>query len=91
MVTPRPRAAQRLAVVCRALATFAACTVASGVVTAPLAAQHATESVGFDDYLGAVPVRVSLTHNGVSTLDTGVLGRLYWDRTGAYGSGRCCA
>ncbi|HEY0642444.1 MAG TPA: hypothetical protein VGD39_03425 [Nocardioides sp.] len=61
--------------------------MASGVVAAPLAAQHATESVGFDDYLGAVPVRVSLTHNGVSTLDTGVLGRLYWDRTGAYGFG----
>jgi hypothetical protein len=87
MDTPRPQAVQRLAVVGRALATFAACSVASGVVAAPLAAQHAIESVGFDDYLGAVPVRVSLAHNGVSTLDTGVLGRLYWDRTGAYGFG----
>jgi hypothetical protein len=78
---------QRLAVVGRALATFVAWTAASGVVAAPLVAQRATESVGFDDYLGAVPVHVSLTHNGVSTVDTGVFGRLYWDRTGAWGFG----
>ena len=87
MSASEPRDTQPLRAVGRALATFAACSVASGVVAAPLAAQHATESVRFDDYLGAVPVRVSLTHNGVSTLDTGVLGRLYWDRTGAYGFG----
>ena len=30
-------------------------------------------------------MEVSLSHNGVSTLDTGILGRVYWDRTGAGG------
>lgn len=71
----------------RALATLAACTAASGVVAAPLVAEHVAETVSFDDHLGAVPVAVSLSHNGVSTVDTGVFGRLYWDRTGAWGFG----
>lgn len=32
-------------------------------------------------------MEVALAHNGVSTFDTGILGRLYWDRTGAAGFG----
>ena len=56
-------------------------------VAAPLAAERAVEGVAFSDRLGSLPVEVSLAHNGVSTLDTGILGRLYWDRTGVAGFG----
>ena len=45
------------------------------------------EGARFEDRLGTLPVEVSLAHNGVSTLDTGILGRVYWDRTGAAGFG----
>jgi hypothetical protein len=45
------------------------------------------EHVRFSDRLGSLPVEVSLSHNGVSTLDTGILGRIYWARTGAGGFG----
>jgi hypothetical protein len=62
-----------------------------GVVVAllavPVAVQQAVEKVSFEDRLGTLPVEVSLAHNGVSTLDTGILGRLYWDRSGAAGFG----
>jgi hypothetical protein len=59
----------------------------SAVVGAPIAAEHTVETVRFEDRLGTLPVEVSLAHNGVSTLDTGILGRLYWDRTGTGGFG----
>ncbi|TGN65726.1 hypothetical protein EXE59_18515 [Nocardioides eburneiflavus] len=71
----------------RVLATFAVSAMAAGVVCSPLVAERAVESVSFADHLGVVPVEVSVTHNGTSTLDTGVFGRLYWDRTGAGGFG----
>ena len=57
------------------------------VVCLPFAAERAVEHVSLDDRVGTLPVEVSLAHNGASTLDTGVLGRLYWDRTGAFGFG----
>jgi hypothetical protein len=53
----------------------------------PVAVQQAVENVSFEDRLGTLPVEVSLAHNGVSTLDTGILGRLYWDRSGTAGFG----
>jgi len=58
-----------------------------GVLAAPLAAEQALERVRFEDRLGTLPVEVSLCHNGVSTLDTGVLGKVYWSRTGVAGFG----
>jgi len=57
------------------------------IVIAPVAAQQAVAGAAFEDRLGTVPVEVSLTHNGVSTLDTGIFGRLYWERTGTAGFG----
>ncbi len=57
------------------------------LVSAPIAVEQAVEGAEFQDRVGTVPVEVSLTHNGVSTLDTGVLGRLYWEETGAGGLG----
>ncbi len=57
------------------------------VVALPVAAEQAVEGVRFEDRLGSLPVEVSLSHNGVSTLDTGILGKLYWDRTGTGGFG----
>jgi len=58
-----------------------------GVLAAPIAAEQALERVRFEDRLGTLPVEVSLCHNGVSTLDTGVLGKVYWSRTGLAGFG----
>jgi hypothetical protein len=57
------------------------------LLAVPVAAQQAVENVGFEDRLGTLPVEVSLAHNGVSTLDSGILGRLYYDRTGVAGFG----
>lgn len=61
--------------------------LAAAVVAAPVAAEQAVERVRFEDRLGTLPVVVSLCHNGVSTVDTGVLGKAYWARTGVAGFG----
>ena len=61
--------------------------VVAAVVCLPIAAEQAVEDARFHDRLGTLPVEISLAHNGVSTLDTGVLGRLYWERTGVGGFG----
>ncbi len=52
-----------------------------------MSAERAIEDAHFDDRLGTLPVEVSLSHNGVSTLETGILGRLYWQQTGTFGFG----
>ena len=57
------------------------------VVSAPVAGQQAIAGVRFTDRLGTLPVEVSLAHNGVSTLETGILGSLYWEQTGTAGFG----
>ncbi len=62
-----------------------ACVAAT--LALPLAAEQAVEHASFQDRVGTFPVEVSLAHNGVSTLDTGLIGRLYWDRTGVGGFG----
>ena len=64
-----------------------ACAAAACIVALPLVLVHAVESVHFDDELGTFPVEVRLSHDGVSTLDTGLLGKVYLDRTGAFGFG----
>jgi hypothetical protein len=67
--------------------TFLAHGFVAALVVAPLAAERAIEGVQFQDRLGTVPVEVGLSHNGVSTLDTGILGSIYWERTGFAGFG----
>ena len=57
------------------------------LVALPILAEQAIERARFEDRLGTFPVVVSLSHNGRSTLDTGVVGKLYWDRTGVAGFG----
>ena len=76
-----------LRTVARVVVALLAYGLAMATVTAPIAAERAVEGVSFDDRLGTLPVEVSLAHNGVTTLDTGILGRLYWERTGAGGFG----
>ena len=72
----------------RRLATaFVTYGFVAALVSVPVAAEQAIERAHFEDRLGTLPVEVSLAHNGVSTLDTGILGRVYWDRTGAGGLG----
>ncbi|RNL62198.1 hypothetical protein EFK50_10420 [Nocardioides marmoriginsengisoli] len=73
----------------RAVLTAAAVLAAIAVVAAPFAAEQAVERVRFDDRLGTLPVEVSLCHNGYSTVDTGILGSVYWQRTGMFGFGAC--
>ena len=71
----------------RVVAAFLVYALLGALVGVPVAAERAVEGVRFEDRLGTLPVEVSLAHNGVSTLDTGILGRLYWDRTGTGGFG----
>lgn len=70
-----------------ALLTLVLCFLAAAIVAAPVALVRAIEGVRFEDQLGTLPVEVSLCHDGRSTLDTGVFGKVFWDRTGAYGFG----
>jgi hypothetical protein len=66
---------------------FLLCVVAAALVALPVTIERAIEGVGFRDDLGTFPVEVGLCHDGRSTLDTGILGKVYWDRTGAFGFG----
>jgi hypothetical protein len=59
----------------------------TAVLAFPIVAQQSVERAQFDDRLGTFPVTVSLAHNGQSTLDTGLVGKLYWQRTGVAGFG----
>lgn len=71
----------------RWLGVYAISVVIAGIITLPLVLERAVEQVRFSDRLGTFPVNVSLCHNGRSTLDTGVLGKVYWDQTGFLGFG----
>ncbi|MDN5743608.1 MAG: hypothetical protein L0H31_00640 [Nocardioidaceae bacterium] len=71
----------------RIAAVFLAYGVTAALLWAPVAVERSVEATRFADRLGSVPVEVSLTHNGHSTLETGVLGSLYWEQTGAAGFG----
>lgn len=71
----------------RILTAWAAYGLLAALVAAPVAAQQALTGARFEDRLGALPVEVSLQHNGVSTLDTGILGRIHYDATGPGGFG----
>jgi Icc-related predicted phosphoesterase len=71
----------------RGALTFVAHGFVAALVAAPIAAERALEGAHFEDRLGTLPVEISLAHNGVSTLDTGILGSIYWERTGFAGLG----
>lgn len=85
--TTRGRAPHLVRDVVRTAVAFVAYGLVAAVVAAPVSLERAVEGVRFEDRLGSLPVEVSLAHNGVSTLDTGILGSLYWDRTGTAGFG----
>jgi hypothetical protein len=70
-----------------AVLSFVLCVVAAALVAAPVAIERAIEGVRFHDQVGTFPVEVSLCHDGRSTLDTGILGKVFWDQTGALGFG----
>jgi Icc-related predicted phosphoesterase len=63
------------------------CGFVAAVVVSPILAEQAVERARFEDRLGTFPVEVGLAHNGRSTLDAGIVGKLYWDRTGVGGFG----
>jgi hypothetical protein len=71
----------------RVARAFAAYGAVAALVWLPVALERSVETTSFEDRIGSVPVEISLTHNGSSTLDTGALGRLYWEQTGALGFG----
>ena len=61
--------------------------VVASVVAAPLVLQQVTERLTLEDRVGTVPVELSLCHNGVTVIDAGVLGQVYWAETGLAGFG----
>lgn len=73
--------------VLRWLGAFAAYALVAAVVVLPLAAERAVEHASFHDRVGSFPVQVTLARNGTTTVDTGVLGQLYWHQTGTAGFG----
>ena len=70
-----------------AAVSFAICAVAMMVIAAPVALERAVQHVEISDRLGTFPVQVSLCHDGRSTFDTGLFGKVYWDQTGPRGFG----
>jgi len=70
-----------------ALLAWLACVLVAGIVAAPVVVERAIEDVRFPDTLGTFPVEVGLCHDGRSTLDTGILGKVFWNQTGALGFG----
>jgi hypothetical protein len=78
----RPTPSQR-----SAAAAFVLCAVAAAVVALPIALERAVEEVNFEDDLGTFPVEVGLCHDGRSTLDTGLFGKIFWSQTGTLGFG----
>jgi hypothetical protein len=77
-ITPRRR---------EVLLTFVSCVAVAALVALPVTLERALERVSFRDDLGTFPVEVGLCHDGRSTLDTGILGKVFWDETGALGFG----
>ncbi|GAA1766764.1 hypothetical protein GCM10009795_011570 [Nocardioides hankookensis] len=63
------------------------CAAAVALISAPLALERAVEQASFEDRLGTLPVEVRLAHNGHTTLDTGLLGKVYLSRTSSGGLG----
>jgi hypothetical protein len=63
------------------------CVAAAALVAAPVTIERAVEGVRFRDDLGTFPVEVGLCHDGRSTLDTGILGKVFWNETGTFGFG----
>jgi hypothetical protein len=80
-------ATARVAGVAGAVVRWLAASAAVALVALPVVAEQAVEEVSFNDSMGTLPVRVSLCHQGRSTLATGVLGDVHYDRTGAFGLG----
>ena len=78
---------RRVQKIFRIIGGYVVFSLAAAVIAFPVAAGQAVENASFQDRVGTFPVEVSLAHNGVSTLDTGLIGRLYWDRTGVGGFG----
>lgn len=66
---------------------YLAAALVVAVLALPLAVEQAVEDVSFHDAVGTLPVEMSLCHQGRSALETGVLGDLYWEQTGAFGFG----
>lgn len=73
--------------VARVLGAWVAYGLAVAFVCLPVVVVWSLQHASFEDRLGAFPVEVSLAHDGRSTIDTGVLGKIYWERTGPGGLG----
>jgi len=52
-----------------------------------LAVERAVQRATYRDAIGTLPVEMSLCRQGRSTLETGILGDLYWAEFGAWGWG----
>lgn len=73
--------------VIRVAGRWVAFTLGAAVLSLPWAVEQAVENASFEDRVGTLPVEISLSHDGYTTLDTGLLGKVYWRRTGPAGFG----
>ena len=71
----------------RVLLSLVVYGLVGALVALPVAVEQAIENARFEERIGTFPVEVTLAHNGYSTLDTGLVGKLYWERTGVGGFG----
>ena len=71
----------------RLVLAWLGCVLVAAVLSLPWAAERAVERASFEDRLGTLPVKVGLAHNGYTTLDTGLLGKIYWRHTAVGGFG----
>lgn len=78
---------ERTRVLLRHVRSFAVYALLAAMVALPVSVERAIEGARFEDRLGTFPVEVTLSHNGYSTVDTGLTGKLYWERTGLAGLG----
>lgn len=81
-VTARRTSRARGSSALRLVRDYAIGAVAAGVVAFPLVVEQAVERVRVDDYVGTLPVAMSLCRQGRATLETGVLGDIHWEESG---------
>lgn len=71
----------------RLILRWLVCVSVAALVCFPIVAESAIERVHFEDRVGTLPVDIELAHNGHVTLDTGLLGKIYWRHDGFAGFG----
>ena len=72
----------------RGLRAYAVYAVLAAMVALPVSVERAIEGARFDDRLGTFPVEVTLSHNGYSTINAGLIGETLLGTHRRRGTGR---